>query len=306
VNHGHEHDHGTAAFGHRGRLTIVLVITVGILVSEVIGGLLAHSLVLLADAAHMAADAGGIGLALVAVWFANRPPTPARSFGYQRAEIIAAIVNAVALLSVAVFILVEAVHRLRAPNDTTPGIMVVFGLVAIAGNGASLLLLRQAHTESLNMRGAYLEVLSDFLGAGAVLGAAAVIAATGFDRADAIASILVALLIVPRTVRLIGEALDVLLEATPRAIDIAEVRRHLTETPGVVDVHDLHVWMITSGLPVLSAHIVTEDHVLAGGLGGQVLDRLGDCLGDHFDIEHCTFQLEPAGHAAHERGGRHP
>jgi cobalt-zinc-cadmium efflux system protein len=294
------------AHQHRGRLALVLAITTGILVSEVIGGLLAHSLVLLAEAGHMAADAGGIGLALLAVWFANRPATPARTFGYQRAEIIAAIVNAAALLSVGLLILLEAVHRLRSPHGTTPAIMIAFGLVALAGNGASLLLLRHGHVQNLNLHGAYLEVLSDFLGAAAVLAAAAVIAATGFDRADAIASIVVALLIVPRTVRLIGEALDVLLEATPRGIDVGEVRRHLLETPGVVDVHDLHVWMITSGMPVLSAHIVAEDHALAAGRGGEVLDRLGDCLGDHFDIEHCTFQLEPAGHLDHERGGQHP
>src|SRR5947207_15994598 len=151
------------------------------------------------------------------------------------------------------------------------------------------------------MMGAYVALLSRFLGAGAVLMAAGVIAMTGFRRGDAIASILVALLIVPRTVRLMREALDVLLEAAPRGVDLAEVRRHIVENPGVLGVHDLRAWTITSAMPVLSAHIVTEDQVLIDAGGGRVLDRLGECLGDHFDIEHCTFQLEPAGHAGHER-----
>jgi cobalt-zinc-cadmium efflux system protein len=302
VGSGHDHDHGTAAQHHSGRLQLVLVVTLVILAGEVVGGIVSHSLVLFADAGHMAADAGGIGLALLAVWFANRPATPTRTFGYQRAEIIAAIVNAVVLLTVGAFILLEAARRLGHPADVTPGVMVVFGVVGLAGNAVSLMLLRRAQVESLNMKGAYLEVLSDFLGAGAVLVAAGVIAVTGFRRADAIASIGVALLIVPRTVRLMREALDVLLEAAPRGVDLAEVRRHIVETPGVLGVHDLHAWTITSGMPVLSAHIVTEDYVLIDGGGGRVLDRLGECLGDHFDIEHCTFQLEPVGHAGHERG----
>lgn len=273
----------------------------GILASEVVGGIVSHSLVLIADAGHMAADAGGIALSLLAVWFANRPATPTRTFGYQRAEIIAAIVNAVVLLTAGAFILVEAVRRLSHPGDVTPGVMVAFGVVALVGNAVSLTLLRQAQADSLNMKGAYLEVLSDFLGAGAVLLAAGAIAVTGFVRADAIASILVALLIIPRTLRLLREALDVLLEAVPRGVDLVEVRRHIVETPGVVDVHDLHAWTITSGMAVLSAHIVADAEVLSDGGGGRVLDRLGECLGDHFDIEHCTFQLEPAGHAEHER-----
>ncbi|MDA8294567.1 MAG: cation diffusion facilitator family transporter [Actinomycetota bacterium] len=300
---GHDHDHGTrtAASEQRGRLTLVLGITVTILVVEVVGGVLAHSLVLIADAGHMATDAAGIGMSLLAVWFAARPVSEARTFGYQRAEILAAVINAVLLFGVGAFILVEAARRLAHPETATPGLMVVFGVIALAGNGASLALLRRGQGESLNVRGAFLEVFSDLLGAAAVLVAAAVIAATGYQRADALASIFIGVLILPRTVKLLRDAVDVLLEATPKNVNLAEVRGHICDTPGVLDVHDLHAWTITSGIPVLSAHVVIADAVLADGGGARVLDHLAECLAGHFDIEHCTFQLEPASHREHEQ-----
>ncbi len=305
-DHGHSHTHGraggTAAGRHRGRLAAVLGITVTVLVTEVVGGLLTHSLVLIADAGHMATDAAGIGLSLLATWFAARPATVQRSFGYQRAEILAAVVNAVLLFGVGAFVLIEAIRRLVAPPEVGSGLMVVFGIVAVAGNGCSLLLLRAGQAESLNIRGAFLEVLSDLFGAGAVIMAAVVIQVTGFLRADAVASIVIGLLILPRTYRLLRDAVDVLLEATPRGVDVADVRRHITEAPGVVDVHDLHVWTITSGVPVLSAHVVVSDECLTGGTAPQVLDQLQHCLGHHFDVAHSTFQLEGAGHLAHEPG----
>lgn len=304
---GHDHGHGsaTAASGQRRRLTLVLGITVTILAVEIVGGVLAHSLVLIADAGHMATDAAGIGLSLLAVWFANRPASDARTFGYQRAEILAAVVNAVLLFGVGAFILVEAVRRLSHPETATPALMVVFGVVALAGNAASLALLRRGQGESLNVRGAFLEVLSDLLGAAAVLVAAAIIAGTGYQRADALASIFIGVLILPRTVKLLRGAVDVLLEATPKHVDLAEVRGHICETPGVLDVHDLHAWTITSGIPVLSAHVVIADAVLTDGGGGRVLDCLAECLAGHFDVEHCTFQLEPASHRDHEHS-THP
>ena len=296
----HEHGPGTAASMQRGRLTLVLGITVTILAVEIVGGVLAHSLVLIADAGHMATDAAGIGLSLLAVWFANRPASEVRTFGYQRAEILAAVVNAVLLFGVGAFILVEAARRLMHPETATPSLMVVFGVVALAGDAASLALLRRGQGQSLNVRGAFLEVLSDLLGAAAVLVAAAVIAGTGYQRADALASIFIGLLILPRTVKLLRDAVDVLLEATPKNVDLAEVRSHICDTPGVLDVHDLHAWTITSGIPVLSAHVVIADAVLADGGGAPVLDRLAECLAGHFDVEHCTFQLEPASHRDHE------
>ncbi len=300
MGHDHGHGSGTAASEQRGRLTLVLGITVTILAVEIVGGILAHSLVLIADAGHMATDAAGIGLSLLAVWFASRPASEARTFGYQRAEILAAVVNVVLLFGVGAFILIEAVRRLIHPGTSTPGLMVVFGVIALAGNGASLALLRRGQGESLNVRGAFLEVLSDMLGAAAVLVAAAIIAGTGYQRADALASIFIGVLILPRTVKLLRNAVDVLLEATPKSVDLAEVRSHICETAGVLDVHDLHAWTITSGIPVLSAHVVIADDVLADGGGARVLDRLAECLAGHFDVEHCTFQLEPASHRDHE------
>ena len=303
---GHAHDHapaGTAAAGQRGRLTLVLGITVTILVAEVIGGLLAHSLVLLADAGHMAADAAGIGLSLLAVIWAAKPTTAQRTFGYQRAEILAAVVNAVVLFGLGAFLLVEAVRRLLDPGTAEPGLMAVFGVVAVLGNATSLTLLARGQGESLNIRGAYLEVLSDLLGAAAVLVAAAVIAATGFQQADPLASLLIATLILPRTVKLLREAVDVLLEATPRGVDLDDVREHILTTPGVLGVHDLHAWTITSGNPVLSAHVVVDEELWYDGTAPQVLDRLGQCLHGHFDLRHSTFQLEAAGHADHEHEG---
>ncbi len=297
---GHGHEHSTATFRERGRLTLVLGITLCILAAEVVGGVLAHSLVLIADAGHMMADAAGIGLSLLAVSFAARPASDTRTFGYQRAEILAAVVNAVFLFAVSVYILVEAARRLLHPQNVTPSIMVIFGVVAMAGNASSLLLLRRGHGKSLNVRGAFLEVFSDLLGATAILLAAAIIAATGYREADAWASLGIGVLIFPRTARLLRDAVDVLLESAPRNVDLAQVRSHMCETPGVLGVHDLHAWTITSGIPVLSAHVVVSDASLTEGGGAWLLDRLGECLAGHFDVEHCTFQLEPASHQGHE------
>ena len=297
---GHQHGGATAARAQRGRLSVVLAITLTLFVLEVIGGLLAHSLVLLADAAHMAADSAGVGLSLLAVLWAARPASSRRTFGYQRAEILAAVFNAVLLFGLGAFIVVEAIRRIVNPANAQPGIMAVFGVLALFGNGVSLKLLARGQGTSLNVRGAYLEVLSDLLGASAVLVAAAVIAFTGFQRADPLASLLIGLLILPRTVRLLRDAVDVLLEATPKNVDLDEIREHILKTPGVLGCHDLHAWTITSGQPVLSAHVVIEAGLWHNGTAPQVLDRLDDCLRDHFDTEHSTIQLEPPTHADHE------
>jgi cobalt-zinc-cadmium efflux system protein len=292
---GHSHG-GSAAAGHKGRLQLVLAITVTILVAEVAGALLSGSLTLLADAGHMLMDAGGIALALLAIRFGQRSPSQARTFGYLRLEILAAAFNALLLFAIGVFVIVEAVRRLISPPEVASGIMLTFGIAALCGNACSLLLLRRGQGESLNVRGAFLEVLSDFLGAAAVIVAAVIITVTGFERADPIASLLIGILIIPRTWQLLRQAGDVLLEATPKDVDLDDVRRHMLETSGVIDVHDLHAWTITSGVNVLSAHVV----VASSELGGQVLDQLGGCLADHFDIEHSTFQIEPPSHRDHE------
>ena len=295
------HSHGVTATGrHRQTLVTVLALTTLVAVGEVIGAVITGSLVLFADAAHMAADAAGLGLSLFAAFAAARPPTERRTFGYARAEILAAMANAVLLLAMAGFILYEAIQRLVSPEDVGSGLLIVFGVIALAANAVSLLLLRQGQAESLNLRGAFLEVASDTLGAAAVIVTGVIIATTGFTRADPIASLVVGLLILPRTWRLLRETVDVLLEASPRGMDLSEVRRHMTTLTGVRDVHELHAWTITSGLPVLSAHVVVDPEFFDDGRCFSMLDRLQDCLRGHFDVEHSTFQLEPAGHASHE------
>lgn len=301
-SHGHAHGSRLTLTGEHSRsLVIVMLITLTVAVAETAGAVISGALVLLADAAHMAADAGGVGLSLIAVMFATRPPTARRTFGYARAEILAAMVNAVILFGLSVFIVVEAIRRLVSPPSVTSPLLVIFGVVALVANAVSLLVLRRGQADSLNIRGAFLEVGSDALGAAAVIVTGIVIGLTGFARADPIASLLVGALIVPRTWRLLADAVDVLLEASPRGIDLSEVRAHLTGLSGVRDVHDLHAWTITSGLPVLSVHVVVEPDVLANGRSAVMLDALQDCLRGHFDVGHSTFQLEPAGHADHER-----
>jgi cobalt-zinc-cadmium efflux system protein len=291
----HDH-HATAAAAHRGRLRAVLAITVAVLLAEVAGAALSGSLALLADAGHVLADGAGIGLALLAIRFAARPASPQRTFGYYRLEILAAVVNAVLLFGVAGFVLVEAWRRLTDPPEVASGLMLAVAAAGLTANAVAMWLLREGQRDSLNLRAAYLEVIGDLLGSLAVLAAAAVIALTGFQAADPIASALIGVLILPRTWRLLREAVDVLLEAAPAGVDLDEVRRHLADTPGVTDVHDLHAWTITSGLPVLSVHVVLE----RGADAGRVLDGLGDCLAGHFDIEHSTFQLEQPEHRGHE------
>ena len=301
---GHGHSHGsrlTLTGQHRKSLVIVMLITLSVAVAEAIGAWVSGSLVLFADAAHMAADAAGVGLSLLAVVFATRPATAKRTFGYARAEILAAVVNSVILFAMSVFVISEAISRLITPPPVESPLLVAFGLVALAANGTSLFVLRRGQSESLNIRGAFLEVASDAFGAAAVIVTGLVIAVTGFARADPIAALLVGGLILPRTWRLLADAVDVLLEASPRGIDLSEVRRHLLGLPGITSVHDLHAWTITSGLPVLSVHVVVEPQVLADGTSARMLDVLQECLSGHFDVEHSTFQLELAGHADHEQ-----
>jgi len=284
------HAHESAAAASRDRLVAVLGLSLVILVVEAAGALASNSLALLADAGHMLTDVSGIGLALLAIWFAGRAPTNGRTFGYLRVEIIAAVANAFLLFGIAAFILYEAWQRLSAPPEVASGLMLAVALVGLAANGASLYLLRRAQAESLNMRGAYLEVMGDFAGSAAVIVAAVLIAATGWVQADAVASVVIALLILPRTFALLRDATDILLEATPKGIDMDHVRGHILDAPGVVDCHDLHAWTITSGMNVVSAHVILAD----GADPALTLDALCECLSDDFDIEHSTFQLETA------------
>ncbi|MEV6165007.1 cation diffusion facilitator family transporter [Streptomyces sp. NPDC052052] len=310
---GHDHGHthggppptGTAAAAHRGRLRIALCITLTVMVMEVVGGLLSGSLALIADAAHVATDGVGLGMALLAIRFANRPAGLNRTFGFARAEILAALANCLLLLGVGGFLLFEAVQRFITPAETRGGLTIVFALIGLVANVVSLSLLLRGQKDSLNVRGAYLEVLADTFGSVAVLISAGVILATGWQAADPIASLVIGLMIVPRTVKLLRETLDVLLEAAPKGVDMGEVRAHITALPGVLGVHDLHAWTITSGMPVLSAHVVVRQDVLDSTGHEKLLHELQGCLGVHFDVEHCTFQLEPSGHAEHEAGFCH-
>ncbi|MCX5562311.1 cation diffusion facilitator family transporter [Streptomyces sp. NBC_00038] len=304
---GHDHGHahgapttGTAAAAYRGRLRIALSITLTVMVVEIVGGVLADSLALIADAAHMATDALGLGMALLAIHFANLPPSENRTFGYARAEILAALANCLLLLGVGGYVLYEAIQRFMTPADTHGGLTVVFALIGLVANMISLTLLMRGQKDSVNVRGAFLEVVADALGSVAVLIAAVVILTSGWQAADPIASILISLMIVPRTWKLLQETLNVLLEAAPKGVDMAEVRAHILALPGVEDIHDLHAWTITSGMPVLSVHVVVSSDVLNAIGHEKMLHELQICLGDHFDVEHCTFQLEPSGHAEHE------
>ncbi|MEV8077297.1 cation diffusion facilitator family transporter [Streptomyces pseudogriseolus] len=305
AGHDHGHAHGAPAGGtvsaaYRGRLRIALAITVFVMVVQIVGGLLADSLALVADSAHMATDALGLGMALLAIHFAGRPPSDRRTFGMARAEILAALANCLLLLGVGGYVLYEAIQRFITPAATEGGLAMVFGAVGLAANLVSLSLLMRGQKESLNVRGAFLEVAADALGSVTVIVAALVIVTTGWTAADPVASLVIALMIVPRTLRLLRETLDVLLEAAPKGVDMAEVRAHILNTPGVEDVHDLHAWTITSGMPVLSAHVVVSADTLNAIGHEKMLHELQDCLGGHFDVQHCTFQLEPSGHAEHE------
>ncbi|MEU2782969.1 cation diffusion facilitator family transporter [Streptomyces sp. NPDC007110] len=303
---GHDHGHahgpptGTAAAAYRGRLRVALAITLGVMVVQIVGGVAADSLALVADAAHMATDAVGLGMALLAIHFANRPASTTRTFGYARAEILAALANCLLLLGVGGYVLYEAVERFFTPADTEGGLMIVFGSIGLVANLISLSLLMRGQKESLNVRGAFLEVAADTLGSLTVIVSAAVILGTGWQAADPIASLVIGVMIVPRTLKLLRETLDVLLESAPKGVDMDEVRAHILAVDGVEDVHDLHAWTITSGMPVLSAHVVVRSDVLNAIGHEKVLHELQGCLGHHFDVEHCTFQLEPAGHAQHE------
>jgi cobalt-zinc-cadmium efflux system protein len=296
----HAHAESASSAGSR-RLLLVLALVVGFGVVEVIGGMLTGSLALLADAGHMATDAAGLLLALLAIGIARRPATPERSFGYYRVEIFAAVINAVILLVVAVVILVEAFQRASAPPEVLGLPMLVIASVGLGVNLVSIRLLHAGAQRSLNLRGAYLEVMGDLFGSVAVIVAGIVILATGWTPIDTIASVLIALLIVPRTWSLLREAIDVLLQATPRGVDIGDVRSHLLRADGVVDIHDLHAWTLTSGKHVVSAHVVIE----ATAHPPAVLDELCACLTDDFDFEHSTIQLESVDRQRLEQGG-HP
>ena len=303
---GHDHGHAAGRAADRSRLWLVLVVTAGVAVVELVGAVLSDSLALLADAGHMFTDTAAIALALSASYVATLPATPRRTFGYHRAEIFAALINAVVLLGVCGYLAVAGVRRLLDPVAVEAGQMLAFATVGLVANLVSIALLAARRGQSLNMRGAYLEVLSDAFGSAAAIVAGLVVLASGWDRADSIASLLIAVLILPRAWSLLRDCLHVLLESAPQGVDVEVVRQHLIGAEGVTDVHDLHAWSITSGMPALSAHVtVTEEALETRGVG-PILDELGECVATHFGIDHATFQIEPESHREHEPGAAHP
>lgn len=303
---GHDHRHpagGADGPGQRRALALTLAVTVTILLVEVAGAAVSGSLALLADAGHMLTDAAGLGVALFAAVLADRPPTARRTWGFRRAEVLAAAGQALLLLVVGVLVLVEAVRRLVSPPPVAAGSMIVFGVVGLVGNALSILVLARRRSANLNLRAAFLEVVNDALGSLAVLGAAAVIAATGLTRADAVASLVIGGLIVPRTIVLLRETIGVLLESTPPGMDLDRVREHMLGVEHVRAVHDLHASTVATGLPVLTGHVVVDASCFYDGHVPRLLDELQECLAGHFDVAHSTLQFEAAEHAGHERPG---
>lgn len=300
------HDHapasGIRSSGNRRLLAISLAITSTVFVVQVVGAVLSGSLALLADAAHMLTDAAALVIALIASAVAARPANDRRTFGYQRAEAFGALANGVILLALSLWVGVEAVMRLLNPAEAevSGGLMLAVAAVGLIANAVAMWLLGAAQRTSINVRGAYLEVLGDLLGSAAVIVAAIVILLTGWLPADAIASLLIAAMIVPRAIGLLREVASVLSEATPKGMQVDAIREHILGTPGVVAVHDLHVWQLTRGAPVFTAHVVVDEQSYASGQAAQILTDLQGCLAAHFDVAHSTFQLESAGHVEHD------
>lgn len=294
----HGHDHGRSE--SRRALAIALVLTASYTVVEVIGGLIAGSLALLADAVHMLSDNVALALALVAAWLATKPATPDRTYGYKRAEVLAALANGVLLVALAIWIFVEAAMRLSDPGDVLGGWMLAIALIGMAVNVAAGIVLARARDHSLNVEAAFRHVFADLLGSLGVAIAAVVILLTGWDEIDPLVSILIAVLVLASAWSILRDSTEILLESTPRGIDAGALGRRIAAAPGVVEVHDLHVWTITSGFPALSAHVLVRPGEDCHARRRE-LERL---LHDEFGIEHTTLQVDHAGDAGLVEMGR--
>lgn len=295
---GHAHHHADHKHAHRPhhdfrnqnrtKLWIVLLLTLSFMGAEVVAGLVTGSLALLADAGHMFSDAAGLGLALIAVWFSGRPPSLSRSYGYYRTEILASMANASMLLVLSLWVLYSAGMRLFEPIEVVAGPMIWVALAGLVINAVCAKVLHSSADHSLNMKGAYLEVVSDMFASAGVLVAALIIKFTGWFWVDAVVSAAIGLMILPRTWQLLSESVNVLMEGTPSRIDLGQLKEELKSVAGVVDVHDLHVWTITSGLDSLSAHIRVDNSVSSTA----VLEAIHELLEHKFSIQHSTVQLE--------------
>ena len=291
-NHGHGHGHGgSAGQQNRRRLGIVLGLVTVYMVAEVVGGLLTNSLALLADAGHMLSDAGALALSLFAIWIAAKPPTPRHTYGYYRTEILAALANGATLVAISIYIFIEAFRRFGEPPEVQGALMMAIAVGGLLVNLAGLWILNAGKSESLNVRGAWLHVLTDALGSVGAIAAGALIWAFGWYWADPLASVTIGLLVLYSSWALLKETVAVLMEGAPGHIDVDEVRDTIREVPGVLSVHDLHVWTITSGMVALSAHVVVSEERFAQGM----ISRIREPLHERFSIDHTTLQLERAG-----------
>lgn len=280
--------HGTAAAKHTKRLTIALVLTATYMVAEVVGGLITGSLALLADAAHMMTDVIGLGLALLAIRFAARAATPKLTYGYLRLEVLSALTNAVILLLLTIYIIYEAYQRFLAPPEVLSGPMLIVATIGLAVNLISMWLLAGGSAESLNVKGAYFEVLGDMLGSVGVIAASLIIMFTGWQLADPLIGAGIGLFIVPRTWILLKQVTHILMEGTPADVDLSKMSERLSSVPGVTAVHDLHVWTITSGTNSMSGHLVVNDLTL----WRSVLREARSRISKEFHIDHITIQIE--------------
>ncbi len=295
TNRGHGHSHGLSPSSrNKGRLALVLGLTTLFMAVEVAAGLYTRSLALLADAAHMLTDAGGLALALFAIWFAEKPATPERTYGYYRAEILAAMANAIVLLGISGLVLYEAYQRFKTPPAVDSKPMLAVAAIGLLINIGGLALLQAGSRESLNMKGAYFELLSDALTSVGVLIAAAVMWTTGWYYADPLLSAAIGLFILPRTWRLLSEAVGILLEGTPADVNLAELRASLLQLPGVAGVHDLHVWALTSGVYAMSLHAVSEEDTAHEA----IIKAICGHARTEYKITHTTVQVEGAGCSA--------
>jgi len=287
------HAYTSAGARHRRPLVVALLLGVVVFVVEVVTALLTNSLALLSDAGHVLTDVAGLGLALAAIQVAQRPVRdPGRTYGLYRLEILAALVNAVLLFAVAMFVLVEAALRFGDPPHVVGAPVLVVATIGLVANVTALLLLRRGAGESLNVEGAFLEVVADTLGSVGTIVAAIVLVTTGWRLIDPIIGAAIGLFILPRTVRIGGQALRILLQVAPKDIDVDALRAQLATLPGVVDVHDVHVWTLTSEMDVASAHLMVGEDVDSHA----VLDQARVVLRDRFSIEHATLQVEPDSH----------
>ena len=289
--HGHAHESAESRARNARRLAWVLVLAAAYMVAEVVGAALTNSLALLADAGHMLSDSGALALSLFAVWIAQRPPTLTHTYGFHRTEILAALANGAALVAISIYIFVEAYRRIDAPPEVQGGLMMAIAVGGLVVNLLGLWILSGGRDESLNVRGAWLHVLTDALGSVGAMVAGALIWRFGWGWADPVASVLIGLLVLYSSWALLRETVGVLMEGVPAHIDVDEVRAAIDVLPGVVSAHDLHVWTITSGMVALSAHVTVRD----AGSPGALLSEIRRALHDRFGIHHVTVQVEPEG-----------